>query len=50
VESNGDRFSVLIEAIADSAPFQMRQRELPKVDTSQKADSRQASVHGPNGE
>jgi hypothetical protein len=50
VESNGDRFSVLIDGIVDSAPFQMRQRELPKVDTTQKADSRPASVHGPNGE
>jgi mono/diheme cytochrome c family protein len=50
VESNGDRFSVLIDGIVDSAPFQMRQREVPKVDTNLKADSKQASVHGPNGE
>jgi hypothetical protein len=56
VENNGDRFSAVVVGIVDSAPFQMRQRELPKAltnqkpDTNQKADSRQASVHGPNGE
>jgi hypothetical protein len=49
VESNGDRFSVLVDGIVDSAPFQMRQRELPKADTNQKADSK-APIHGPNGE
>jgi mono/diheme cytochrome c family protein len=50
VESDGDRFSAVIDGIVDSAPFQMRQRELPKVDTTQKADAKPASVHGPNGE
>jgi hypothetical protein len=49
VESNGDRFSALIDGIVDSAPFQMRQRELPKADTNQKADSKAAN-HGPNGD
>jgi hypothetical protein len=53
VESNGDRFSALIDGIVDSAPFQMRQRELPKADTNQKADSKAPSlapIHGPTGE
>jgi hypothetical protein len=51
VEGNGDRFSVLIDGIVDSSPFQMRQREVAKTDTNQKAmDSKPASVHGPNGD
>jgi hypothetical protein len=50
-EANGDRFSEVIDGIVDSAPFQMRQREVPKVDTNQKANvTGPASVHGPNGE
>jgi mono/diheme cytochrome c family protein/PAS domain-containing protein len=52
VESKGDRFSAVVDGIVDSAPFQMRQREVTKVDTNQRAmeDGRPASVHGPNGE
>jgi hypothetical protein len=42
VESNGDRFSVLIDGIVDSAPFQMRQRELPKDGHESKGDGQQA--------
>jgi mono/diheme cytochrome c family protein/PAS domain-containing protein len=37
VEANGDRFSVLIDGIVDSMPFQMRQRERPAGAIIQKA-------------
>ena len=52
VESNGDRFSVLIDGIVDSAPFQMRRRELPKNDGSQRAvlNGKPAPIHEPNGD
>jgi mono/diheme cytochrome c family protein len=33
IEANGDRFSVLIDGIVDSLPFQMRQREAPAAST-----------------
>ena len=51
-EANGDRFSVLIDGIVDSLPFRMREREIPKVDSSQKAvlNGRSALIHAPNGD
>jgi hypothetical protein len=51
-ENDGDRFSVLIDGIVDSLPFQMREREIPKVDSSQKAavNGRSALIHAANGD
>jgi len=43
---------VLIDGIVDSLPFRMREREIPKVDSSQKAvlNGRSALIHAPNGD
>jgi hypothetical protein len=51
VESDGYRFSAVVDGIVNSAPFQMRQREVAKSDTSRKAavNGRPASIHRSNG-
>jgi mono/diheme cytochrome c family protein/PAS domain-containing protein len=52
LEANGDRFSVLIDGVVDSFPFQMRQRELPAAPAIQTnlLHSTLSPMHRPNGE